>query len=147
MQIILKVLVRERLVNSGIRPSANSYKRMGCKAGDKCLFPQYKVDKQPNKNPKRATSPKEEKAMTRMLWLLCKVHHNWVASRKTRIHWFLKEENVLVETRCRKSWNQFTGYDSPSLRYVKRVPGKRKDHRWKKKCQSSSSAKSLSFEI
>ena len=36
------------------------------------------------------------------------------------------------ETRCRKSWNQFKGYDSRSLRYVKRVSGKRKDHRWEK---------------
>ena len=27
---------------------------MGCKAGDKCLFPHYKVDEQPNKKPKKS---------------------------------------------------------------------------------------------
>ena len=32
--------------------------------------------------------------------------------------------------RCRKSWHQFKGYDSQSRRYVMRVSGKRKDHRW-----------------
>ena len=42
----------------------------GCKAGDKCLFPHYKVYEQPIKSRKRATSQKEVKAMTRMLWLL-----------------------------------------------------------------------------
>ena len=47
------------------------------------------------------------------------------------MHWFLKVES-LGETRCRKSWNQFKGYGSPSLRYVKRVSRKRKDHRWEK---------------
>ena len=29
----------------------------GCKAGDKCLFPQHKVDEQPNKNPKKGYYP------------------------------------------------------------------------------------------
>ena len=32
----------------------------------------------------------------------------------------------------RKSWNQFKGYDSLSIRYVIRVSGKRQDHRWEK---------------
>ena len=41
----------------------------GCEAGDKSLFPQHKVDEQPNKKPpKRATIPaKEEKAKTTVL--------------------------------------------------------------------------------
>ena len=30
----------------------------GCKAGDKCLFPHYKVDEQPNKKPKKSYFPK-----------------------------------------------------------------------------------------
>ena len=103
----------------------------GCKAGDKCLFPHYKVDEQPKKSRKRAASQKEEKVMTRMLWLLRKVYHNWVGYHKIQMHSFLKVES-LRETRCRKSWNQFKGYDSLSLRYVMRVSGKRKDHRWEK---------------
>ena len=75
------------------------------------------------------------------------MYHNWVASRKTRKHWFLTEENSLGETQCRKSWNQIKEYGSLSLRYVKRVSGERKDHRWENKCQSSSSAKSHAIKI
>ena len=37
---------------------------------------------------------------------------------KIQMHSFLKVES-LGETRCRKYWNQFKGYDSVSLRYVK----------------------------
>ena len=55
--------------------------------------------------------------MTRMLWLLRKVYHNWVVYHKIQVHSFLKVES-LQETRCTKSWNQFKGYDSLSLRYV-----------------------------
>ena len=52
-------------------PECQFYKNeTGCKAGDKCLFPHYKVDEQPHEKPKRATSQTEEKANTRMLWLL-----------------------------------------------------------------------------
>ena len=72
------------------------------------------------------------KTTTRMLWLLWKLYHNWVASRKTRKHWFLKEENSTGETRRKKSWDRFEEYDSLSLHYVKQVSGKRKDHRLEK---------------
>ena len=61
--IIWEVPVRERLVNIGIRPSANSYKNeTGCKAGDKCLFPHYKVAEQPNKKPKKSYFPKRRES-------------------------------------------------------------------------------------
>ena len=43
----------------------------GCKAGGKCLFPHCEVDEQPHEKPKKELHPKkEEKGMTRMLWLL-----------------------------------------------------------------------------
>ena len=43
----------------------------GCKAGDKCLFPHYKVDEQPNKKPKKSDrSKKKEKATTKLQCLL-----------------------------------------------------------------------------
>ena len=61
-----------------------------------------------------------------------KIVPHLVASRKTRKHGFLKKENCFGETRCKKSWDQFEGYDSQSLRYVKRVSRRRKDHRWEK---------------
>ena len=41
----------------------------------------------------------------------------------------VKEANKPGETRCKKSWDRFEEYDSLSLRYVKRVSGKRKAHR------------------
>ena len=47
----------------------------GCGAGDKCMFPHHKVDEQPNKKPKKGyCSQKEEKTMTRVLWLLWKFY-------------------------------------------------------------------------
>ena len=45
---------------------------------------------------------REEKAMTRMLWLLWEVYHNWVATRKTRKHRFLKVANSLEEILMQK---------------------------------------------
>ena len=54
-----------------------------------------------------------------------------------QMHSFLKVES-LGETRCRKSWNQFKGYDSLSLRYVMRVSLKKRTIVGKNKCQSSS---------
>ena len=74
----------------------------------------------------------EEKATTRMLWLLRKLYHHWVVSREIQMHWFLKEAERLGETRCNKSWDRFEKYDSLSQRYVKQESGKRKDHRLKK---------------
>ena len=43
-------------------PECQFYKtEAGCKAGDKCLFPQHEVDEQPNKKPKKGDcSHKEE---------------------------------------------------------------------------------------
>ena len=46
----------------------------------------------------------EEKATTRMLWLLWKMYLNWVVYHNIQMHWFLKVES-LGKTRCRKSWN------------------------------------------
>ena len=43
----------------------------GCKAGDMCLFPHYKVDEQPNKRPKKGYFPKRrESEDKRALWPL-----------------------------------------------------------------------------
>ena len=81
------------------------------------------------KSPKRAKTLITEKAPTRVLWLLWKLYHNWVASSKTRKHWFLKEEDGPGETRCKKSWDQFEKCGSLTLRHVKQVSGKRKDFR------------------
>ena len=102
------------------------------KAGDKCLFPHHKVEEQPNKKPKKGYYSKKRRESDDKNAVLWKLYHDWVASLKTRKHWFLKEANSPGETRCKKSWEQFEKYDSPSLRYVKRVSGKSKDHRFEK---------------
>ena len=39
-------------------PILKKKKETGCKAGDKCLFPHYKLDEQPNKKPKKSDIPK-----------------------------------------------------------------------------------------
>ena len=44
-------------------PEGQFYKNeTGCTAGDKCLFPQYKVDEQPNKKPKKSYFPKRRES-------------------------------------------------------------------------------------
>ena len=67
-----------------------------------------------------------------MQWLLRRLYLNWVASRKTRMRRFLKEASTPGETRCKTSWEQFKKYGSLSLRYVKQVSWKSKDHRLEK---------------
>ena len=68
-------------MNIGIRPSANSVKakRVVRQEPSVCFRITNLMNNQ-IKSRKRATSQKEEKAMTRMLWLLCKVYHNWVVN-------------------------------------------------------------------
>ena len=57
----------------GILPKVKLEKNeSGCEAGDKYLFPHYKVEEQPSKKPKkRALTLKTEKATTKVLWLGC----------------------------------------------------------------------------
>ena len=131
---IWKVLARERFVNFGIHPSVNSTKRKrDAKPWISVCSRIIRLMNNQTKSQKRATIPtKEEKTTTKMLWILWKLYHNWVASRKTRNRWFLKEENSPGETLCRESWDQFEEYGSLSLRHVKQVSRKRKDHRLEK---------------
>ena len=128
---IWEVLVRDRLVNIGIRPSASQLynNETGCKAGDKCLFPHYKVDEQTNQEPKKKLLSKKR----RKRWQDCCGNCEQCITiglciARFRCTRFSKAES-LGDVRCRKSWNKFKGYDSLSLRFVKRVSGKRKDHR------------------
>ena len=44
-------------------PECQFYKtKTGCKSGDTCLFPHYKVDEQPNKRPKKGYFPKRRES-------------------------------------------------------------------------------------
>ena len=85
-------------------PECQFYKtETGCKSGDTCLFPHFKVDEQPNERPKKGYfTKKEEKTRTKALWLLRKAYHKWVVYHKIQTHSFLKV-GILGEARCRKS--------------------------------------------
>ena len=48
-------------MNIGILPNVNKTET-GCEVGDKCLFPHYKVDEQPNKKPKKSNIPKRRES-------------------------------------------------------------------------------------
>ena len=73
----------------------------GCKAGDKCFFPHHMVDEQPNKKANKGHDSRESDDKNAVA--IVEIVPNWVASRKTRMHWFLKEANSPGVTRCEKS--------------------------------------------
>ena len=130
--IIWKVLVRERLVNVGILPSVNPIKpKRVAKPVIRLCFRIARLMNNQKRAEKKLHPKKKRKTTTRKLWLLSKLYHNWVVYHKIQTHSFLKVES-LGETRCRKSWNQFKGYDALSLRYFKQVSREKKDHRLEK---------------
>ena len=134
MQILFeKVPVRDRLVRIGILPNANSTKMkrvvrlatIVCFRITRLMNNQIKSRKNSYFPKRRESDDKNDVAIVRIVPLLGCV---WQESEL----FGLKETDRPGETRCRKSWNQFKGYDSLGLRYVKRVSGKRKDHRLEK---------------
>ena len=79
------------------------------------MFPHHKVDEQPNKKPNKGYfHPKKRKRRQECCGYGKKVYHNWVASRKIRMRFFLKEANSPRETRCKLSWDLFERYGSLS---------------------------------
>ena len=87
----------------------------GCKAEDKCLFPNHKVDEQQSQ--KRATIlQKEEKATTKMQWLLWKFVSQMGCFSQDSESLDSQRGNKPRETRCKKSWDRFEEYGSLSLR-------------------------------
>ena len=129
-----KVLARDHFVSIGTLPSANSknMKRVVRLETSVCFRITRLMNNQTKSRRKAALHQKGESDDKNAVATVRSVSQNGFPSRKTRTHWFLKVENSLGETRCRRSWNQFEGYDSPGLRYVKQVSGKRKDHRLEK---------------
>ena len=117
-------------MNVGIRPSANSTET-GCKAGDKCLFPHYKVDEQPYEKPKKSYFPIRRESDDKSAVAIVKTVPQFGCVSQDSDALVLKVGS-LGETRCKKSWDRFEEYDSQSLRYVNQVSGKIKDHRFEK---------------
>ena len=64
-------------------PECQFYKsESGCKFGAECLFPHWKVEKQPNKRPKKELSKRKERRQGCCSYWR-KLYLNWVVSRKT----------------------------------------------------------------
>ena len=96
----------------GIRPSAKSIKmKWVVRLEDKCLFRHFNVDEQPNEKPRKSYfTPKKEKGLTRMLVAIVKSVSQLgsvLQDSDALVPSFLKVES-LGETRCRKSWHQFS---------------------------------------
>ena len=101
----------------------------GCKAGDKCLFPHHEFDEQPNKKPKKSDhSQKRRESDDKNAVAIVKiVSQMGCASQDSELL-----DSQRGKQAREKSWDRFEEYDSLSLRYVKQVSGKRKDHRLEK---------------
>ena len=134
-------------MNIGIRPGATSLNETGCNAGDKCLFPYYKVDEQPKKSRKRATSQKEREsddknpvAVVKSVTQLGCVSHDSDAfvSQGRKV-----SENPDAESLGTNLKGTIHQVYATSCEY----PGKERTIVGKNKCQSSSSAKSLRYEM
>ena len=113
-------------------PECQFYKtKTGFKSGDTCLFPHYEVADQPNKKPKKGYFPKRRESEDKGAVAIVKsVSQLGCVSQDSDA--LVSQDRSLGETRCRKSWDRFEEIDSPSLRCVTRVSGKRKDHRMEK---------------
>ena len=96
----------------------------------------------------RATIPtKEEKATTKMQWLMWKVYHHWIVKHKTRVTRFSKRKTVLEKPDAKS-----LGTDSKSTIHQVHAsscqyPGKERINVGKNACQNCTSAKSLRHEI
>ena len=100
----------------------------------KCLFPHCKVDEQPNKKSNKNNCFQKKKRKRRQE--CCGYCENCVTIglRLARLGCvgFSKRQTVLEKPDAKRSWDRFEEHDSLILRYVKRVSGKRKDHRSEK---------------
>ena len=142
--IIWEVPVRDRHVNVGIRPSANSIKHETvCKAGDKCLFPHYKVDEQTNKKPNTSYFPKRRESDDK----------NAVAIVKSvpQLGCVSQDSDALVSQGGKSEGkpdaksldtNTIHSVNATSSEYL----GKERTIAWKNTSQKSSSAKSPRYE-
>ena len=71
-------------MNIGILPNVEFFKtESGCKAGDKCMFPHYKVEEQPSKKPNKSFNFQNGKKRRHGCCSSCERYHSWVVSRKT----------------------------------------------------------------
>ena len=109
------------------RMSTPKKNESGCKGRRQVLFPHHKVDEQPNKKPRKSDhSPKRRESNdTNAVSIVRNLTQMGCVSQHSELLNF-SEVNKPRETRRKKSWDRFEEYESVSLRYIKRVSGKRK---------------------
>ena len=112
-------------------------KETACKAGDKCLSPHQKVDKQQNKKPKKGDHSQKRRESD---------DKNAVAVEK-----FVAQMGCVSQD-SEKPDAESLGTDSKNTIHSvyatsQKYPGKERTIVWKNTSQKSSSAKSLRYEI
>ena len=128
----LKVLARDRFVSIGILPNVNSIKtnRDVKLEISVCSRIMRFMNNRTKKAKERVLFPKKkEKATTRMQAIVRIVSQMGCVSQDSQLL-DSQEANKPGETRCKKSWYRFGEFGLLSLRYVKQVSEKRKDHRF-----------------
>ena len=132
VDIISKVLARDRLVSVGILSNVNSLKlNRDAKPGMSVCSRITRLMKNQIKSPKRPPSQKERESDDKKAVAIVKtVPHLGCVSQDSES--FDSQRGSPGETRRKKSWDQVEEYDSPNLCYVKQVSGKTKDHRLEK---------------
>ena len=128
-------------------PECQFYKtESGCKAGEKCLFPHHKVDEQPNKKPKkschshkgREIDDKIAVAIVKIVPQLgCVLGNIGFSMRQTVLG---KADAKSLGTKSKSAVHSVYATSS-------KYPGKQRTIAWKNSSQTSSSAKSLHYEI
>ena len=115
-------------------PECQFYKtETGCKARDNPLFPHHKVDEQPNKKPKKVYySHKRRESDDNNAVAIVKIVPQLGCVSQDSDALVSQRGKQLRGNRCKKSWDRFETCGSLSLRYVKQVYRKRKDHRVEK---------------
>ena len=147
--IVWKVLARVCLVSIGILPRVNftKQKRVAKPETSVCSRIIKLMNNQTRSQRKASIPTKEEQATTKMLSLLWKVYHNWVAPRKTRSHWIVKQADSTGEPDAKSpgtdSKNTVHSVYATSCKY----PGNKRTIAWKDTSQKSTSAKNLRYEI
>ena len=149
VDIIRRVSAHERLVNIGLRPSANFKKqKAGCKSGDTCLFPHFEVDEQPDKKAEERLLPKKKRKRgqrrcghcEKRIAIGCCVLQDSDALDSHR------NERVSGRPDAKKSCTQ-----SQRVRFTKSTlreyPGQERPIAWKNASQTSTSAKSLRHKM
>ena len=145
VDIISKVLARDRLVSVGILSNVNSLKlNRDAKPGWVSVPASQGWWRTKLKAQKDLLPKKKEKATTKRLWLSWKLYHTWVVSRKTRSHSILKEAapgKPDAKSLGTKSKSTIHPIYATSSKY----PGKQRTIAWKNTSQIFSSAKSPRF--